>query len=70
MRWKSPSDTPIIPVNKGKGITILKLDHKKCHAVIGEPNPKKGLPRYCGRSIWNETAYCEDHFAVFHRPTY
>lgn len=66
--WDKPITDPIVPVNNGKGITILELKHDKCHTVVGSSRPAKGLPRYCGRPAWNATAYCEDHYAVLHRP--
>lgn len=67
-RWDHPTDAKIVPVNNGRGITLLKLNMSQCHTVIGSTRPKKGLARYCGQPAWNGTTYCEDHFAVFHRP--
>lgn len=67
--WDRPITEPIVPVNDGAGITILELSHSEnCHTVVGSTRPDTGLVRYCGRPAWNETDYCEDHFAVFHRP--
>jgi GcrA cell cycle regulator len=66
--WDKPTAAPIVPVNRGKGITIMKLSRDKCHAVIGDARPKVGLPHYCGRPAWHDTAYCEGHYAVFHQP--
>lgn len=67
-RWDNPSTDPIIPANNGEGVTILELSRDACHTVIGSSRPQKGLPRYCGLPAWNGTAYCEDHFAIIHRP--
>lgn len=66
--WDRPVSAPIVPVNGGVGITILELSHDKCHTVIGSSRPDKGLPHYCGRPTWGGTHYCEDHYAVFHKP--
>jgi len=66
--WGHPPATPIVPANNGRGITLLQLSHRNCHTVIGSTRPQKGLPRYCGRQSWNDTQYCEEHYAAFHRP--
>ena len=66
--WDGSAPAPIVPANNGRGVTILKLNSHNCHTVIGSTRPRKGLPRYCGLPAWNETDYCEEHYAVFHRP--
>lgn len=67
-RWDYPSKEPIVPVNGGAGISLLELKRDKCHSVVGSTRPQHGLPHYCGHPAWNNTYYCEDHFAVFHQP--
>lgn len=67
--WNRPVAAEIVPVNGGAGVTLLELGRDECHSVVGSTRPATGLPHYCGLPTWNETAYCVDHYAMFHRPT-
>lgn len=56
------------PLN-GEGVTLFDLKRTQCHAVVFRP-PRMGreLPRYCGRPVYDDTAYCNGHFHEYHQP--
>lgn len=58
-----------IPPLNGNGVTLFDLKRDQCHAVIHRPpRMASDLPRYCGRPVYDETAYCEWHFHEYHQP--